>query len=222
VDDEAAFLRAIAGAPADDAPRLVYADWLDEHGRPERAEFIRLQCELARPRTAPARRRRLTARVQELLDAHRRRWLGGLAGSPVPWVFRRGFVERLGDGGFFRRRVDYKGDVNWEHLRFFPDGRVLQDIYECPARDYRLAAVARRLRPGNRHLWRGAYTLRAGPDGADIEFTLLAGRPRGAPREQYRGTIRGADLRLVEVRIPAPRVKPAAEEYRWVKLPKGG
>ena len=27
-----AFLRAIVGRPADDAPRLVYADWLDEHG----------------------------------------------------------------------------------------------------------------------------------------------------------------------------------------------
>jgi uncharacterized protein (TIGR02996 family) len=44
----AALLRAVCHSPADDAPRLVYADWLDEHGRPERAEFIRVQCELAR------------------------------------------------------------------------------------------------------------------------------------------------------------------------------
>jgi uncharacterized protein (TIGR02996 family) len=28
-------------APADDAPRLVYADWLEEHGDLERAELIR-------------------------------------------------------------------------------------------------------------------------------------------------------------------------------------
>src|SRR5205823_3346972 len=34
----------IADAPDDDAPRLVYADWLDEHGQPERAEFVRLVC----------------------------------------------------------------------------------------------------------------------------------------------------------------------------------
>ncbi len=37
-----AFLRAIAAAPDDTAPRLVYADWLDERDDP-RAEFIRLQ-----------------------------------------------------------------------------------------------------------------------------------------------------------------------------------
>jgi len=28
-------------APDDDAPRLVYADWLEEHGQPERAGLIR-------------------------------------------------------------------------------------------------------------------------------------------------------------------------------------
>ena len=42
-----AFLAAICAAPDEDLPRLVFADWLDEHGEPERAEFIRLQCELA-------------------------------------------------------------------------------------------------------------------------------------------------------------------------------
>src|SRR5262245_43514127 len=42
------FLRAVAGQPDEDAPRLVYADWLDEHGDPDRAEFIRVQCALAR------------------------------------------------------------------------------------------------------------------------------------------------------------------------------
>jgi uncharacterized protein (TIGR02996 family) len=40
--DEAAFVRAVAAAPHDDAPRLVYADWLDDHGMPHRARFIRL------------------------------------------------------------------------------------------------------------------------------------------------------------------------------------
>ena len=40
------FLAAICANPDDDAPRLVYADWLDEHGDP-RGEFIRVQVELA-------------------------------------------------------------------------------------------------------------------------------------------------------------------------------
>lgn len=38
-----AFLRAIVENPADDTPRLVYADWLDEHDELDRAGFIRVQ-----------------------------------------------------------------------------------------------------------------------------------------------------------------------------------
>ncbi len=40
------FLEAIAEDPDDDGPRLVYADWLEEHGDAEWAEFIRLQLAL--------------------------------------------------------------------------------------------------------------------------------------------------------------------------------
>jgi uncharacterized protein (TIGR02996 family) len=43
-----ALLRAIVENPDEDTPRLMFADWLDEHDDPTRAEFIRLQCELAR------------------------------------------------------------------------------------------------------------------------------------------------------------------------------
>lgn len=45
---ELSLLAGICAEPLEDTPRLVYADWLDEHGRYERAEFIRVQCELAR------------------------------------------------------------------------------------------------------------------------------------------------------------------------------
>jgi uncharacterized protein (TIGR02996 family) len=47
MSDDTAFLRAIIEHPGDDGPRLVYADWLDEQGQAARAEFIRIQCELA-------------------------------------------------------------------------------------------------------------------------------------------------------------------------------
>jgi uncharacterized protein (TIGR02996 family) len=56
VTHQTAFLKAIlADTDGDDGPRLVYADWLDEHGDP-RGEFIRVQCELARlgPPSVPA------------------------------------------------------------------------------------------------------------------------------------------------------------------------
>lgn len=41
-----AFIRTILASPDDDGPRLVYADYLEEQGEAERAELIRVQCEL--------------------------------------------------------------------------------------------------------------------------------------------------------------------------------
>jgi uncharacterized protein (TIGR02996 family) len=43
---ETAFLADIAAHPDDDTPRLIFADWLQDNGQPERAELIRLQCRL--------------------------------------------------------------------------------------------------------------------------------------------------------------------------------
>ena len=40
-----AFLRAIFDAPEDDTPRLVYADFLEEHGDADKAAYIRYECE---------------------------------------------------------------------------------------------------------------------------------------------------------------------------------
>ena len=58
---EDAFLHDILAHPDDDAPRLIYADWLDEHNDP-RGEFIRTQCALAQlseedPRRWPLKQR---------------------------------------------------------------------------------------------------------------------------------------------------------------------
>jgi uncharacterized protein (TIGR02996 family) len=45
-DLSAAFLRAICEDPHDHGTRLIYADWLEDHGQGERAELIRVQCEM--------------------------------------------------------------------------------------------------------------------------------------------------------------------------------
>jgi uncharacterized protein (TIGR02996 family) len=84
-------LRAILRDPADDAARLVYADWLEENGDGERAEFVRVQLDLAGEgfRRCPphahwtgcadvARHELLRARESELLEANARRWSGSL------------------------------------------------------------------------------------------------------------------------------------------------
>jgi uncharacterized protein (TIGR02996 family) len=53
MDDGQALLRAILREPAEDTPRVLYADYLDENGQPARAEVIRVQIELAPHRTRP-------------------------------------------------------------------------------------------------------------------------------------------------------------------------
>jgi uncharacterized protein (TIGR02996 family) len=95
-NDGDALFRAILANPADDMPRLVYADWLQENGKPERAEFIRLQCEawhlcpqyptITDARTAASR----------LLREYRDTWHAELPTIPgVTWsdLFVRGFLD---------------------------------------------------------------------------------------------------------------------------------
>jgi uncharacterized protein (TIGR02996 family) len=108
-----AFLQAIREAPDDDGPRLVYADWLDEHGQADRAEFVRVQCERARG-VQGSWGEALLQRARELLQAHWEEWVGPLREAARPagrkfgehWFagdfhaealskFRRGFVDTL-------------------------------------------------------------------------------------------------------------------------------
>ena len=46
MDIESGLLAAVIAHPEDETPRLVYADWLEENGRVERAAFIRVQCRI--------------------------------------------------------------------------------------------------------------------------------------------------------------------------------
>jgi uncharacterized protein (TIGR02996 family) len=110
MDPADGFLDAICAAPDDDTPRLVFADWLEEHGEPERAEFIRVQCRIAREPLACVTGRPLpgygdfTARCRCPGCSLRRReyaasrrhivwdWHGTWAGTD-DW--RRGFVYRV-------------------------------------------------------------------------------------------------------------------------------
>jgi uncharacterized protein (TIGR02996 family) len=91
--DNQGFLQAIIADPEDDAPRLVYADWLDEHGDTARAEFIRTQCERARLPRNDERSWPLEQREQALLKEHEQAWAAPLPGLAEFWQFRRGFVE---------------------------------------------------------------------------------------------------------------------------------
>jgi uncharacterized protein (TIGR02996 family) len=93
------FVCSIAEEPDDDTHRLVYADWLDEHEEPERAELIRVQCELTAaacdahddpdgPRLAA-----LTKREGELLKANTEKWFGPVYDHRLGPGFSRGMAR---------------------------------------------------------------------------------------------------------------------------------
>ena len=78
MSDEASFLKAITEQPAERSTRLVFADWLDEHGRPREAEFLRLQLQVAE----------LSARVLELGGELEAKWLAAVGNvrTEPEWV----------------------------------------------------------------------------------------------------------------------------------------
>ncbi len=105
---EEAFLEDIREHPDDDAPRLIFADWLEENGDQERAEFIRARIACARAE-GPDRSQHFR-RSRELLNRNCKRWVAPLARlvghEPYePWItspgeadirfFPRGFLDEI-------------------------------------------------------------------------------------------------------------------------------
>ena len=70
LEQHEAFLRVIFDEPDDDTPRLVYADFLEENGDPDRAAFIRYGCEIARYEDLDPRRKTLERQVEEMVQKH--------------------------------------------------------------------------------------------------------------------------------------------------------
>lgn len=91
---EVELVDAIAAALDDDAPRLVYADWLAERGDP-RGEFMQLQLARAAMSDDDDRAKPTDKRIAALLDEHRDRWLGKLAALRkyrIEYGFARGMI----------------------------------------------------------------------------------------------------------------------------------
>ena len=100
-----ALLRNIIKKPDDDAPRLIYADWLEEQGQEERAEFIRVQCKREKVWQYP-HLLQLKQREKELLDGwavpekirNWSAWAGDFltnAAGDTGLLFYRGFVTEI-------------------------------------------------------------------------------------------------------------------------------
>ncbi|HWG43327.1 MAG TPA: TIGR02996 domain-containing protein [Gemmataceae bacterium] len=90
------FFRDIKEHPDDDTPRLIFADWLQEHGdaaAAARGEFLRLQ--VLRHRLSPddPSYGLLKRREGELFAEHCWTWLGPLRDAARKWTFERGMLQ---------------------------------------------------------------------------------------------------------------------------------
>jgi uncharacterized protein (TIGR02996 family) len=123
------FLRAICADPEDDTVRLVYADWLDENGDPDRAEFIRLQIQRAQLKAGGESPKELKDRdvlLRRLHEERRRRELP-LKILPDTWQrFWRGFVSGVtANAGYLLQNADAiftAAPIQFLHVRRLTDG----------------------------------------------------------------------------------------------------
>jgi uncharacterized protein (TIGR02996 family) len=94
-----ALFKAVLANPTDDTPRLVIADWLDEHDESDRAAFIRAQVEACHTADDPCcmkKHEKATAIADKLLALHRAEWetpIRQLGASITTWS--RGFPEGI-------------------------------------------------------------------------------------------------------------------------------
>jgi uncharacterized protein (TIGR02996 family) len=103
--EEAGLWGDIAAQPREDALRLIYADWLEDHGHGERATFLRrsLAREQALAQSAPWQA--LQAECDELVRVHGDVWFGALRQCAYRWELAGGLVDRIA--------VDVEGFVRW-------------------------------------------------------------------------------------------------------------
>jgi uncharacterized protein (TIGR02996 family) len=93
-----AFLQDILAHPDDDAPRLIFADWLEEQGDAgsvARADFIRVQCALASGELSLQQRAELDRQQQKLLEQYGSQWVRSIHRWVRAWEFHRGFIDTV-------------------------------------------------------------------------------------------------------------------------------
>jgi uncharacterized protein (TIGR02996 family) len=86
-------LRACKDEPFDDVRRLILADWLEEHGDPDRAELVRLQLALSDLWGDEPEAIEREVRRDRLLRANAERWLGPARQWYCHADLERGFVR---------------------------------------------------------------------------------------------------------------------------------
>jgi uncharacterized protein (TIGR02996 family) len=201
---EESFLRAIAEQPYDVAPRLVYADWLEENGDP-RAEKVRAQCRYRLPITPQE-----TAHLAAIASARERAHAGQVVVAVDP--ARPCYAPAEDPAGAAALASDLRHLSAIDLARNFPRddrGLLRLDCTVLLAR-YPFAGTL----PRFRELWLAATgpARRSDPQVLTVRLDLLIGenqphdwsrvrwwwdRRRRSLGERARWGITGADLRAV-------------------------
>ena len=128
-----AFLQRIRAYPDDDAPRLIFADWLDEEGDP-RGRFIRVQLALAALTQDAPERPGLVAQERDLLSAHRDVWEAPFRGLATGCVFHRGFVDevKVEAKQFLRAAHELFAASPVRHVHLLDVSDSLPAVMQCP------------------------------------------------------------------------------------------
>jgi uncharacterized protein (TIGR02996 family) len=140
-DAEEPFLRAILAAPDDEAPRLIYADWLEERGD-LRGEYLRLACALASLTEDDPRFDGFVIRLRELHSQIDPQWRSTVA---------RPGIEKC-------RFFDFRCPKRWDRLQLTGDAAVrfctacCKEVFYCDsigeARQHALLGRCVALDPG--------------------------------------------------------------------------
>src|SRR5262249_13326071 len=124
---------SILDNPDDDANRLVFADWLEESGQPDKAAFVRLEGELGRMSRVHERFLALKDELKRLNDSVG--WRGSLTlfrndrplNCGVPDILpdnAPGGTIRFSAAGRFAARFEYECPNRWVDLRRTDDVAV--------------------------------------------------------------------------------------------------
>jgi uncharacterized protein (TIGR02996 family) len=132
--DEQPFLDAVFDRYADDRPRLVYADFLDDAGEPERAELVRVQLALARLDDDDPRRPDLVNRADQLARHATLAWTAHLGDLVAGIEFRRGIPDSVSvyADTFLARGEELFRWLRVRRLRLLDVASVMPKLAACP------------------------------------------------------------------------------------------
>lgn len=114
--DESDFLRALSENPADDALRMIYADWLDERGDErsgQKAQFLRVTVRLTGPITRVGWRHARRKELHELAQSLPGEWLAVVSRLRIENCEQTAIREGLARQGFVFNVVC---DTRWDEL----------------------------------------------------------------------------------------------------------